>query len=225
MGFSEQEIRKFFRFEFLVGRAFQPALLMYSGMFQRYSRFAGMEKSNVSVETIVAQTECWIREVVIKCNFCPFAAREVKRGSIRYSVTPQLTQKEALNALLDECKLLDADAEIETTLLIFSQGFKSFREYLQLVEKAETLIRKNGYEGVYQVASFHPDYFFAGAPMDDPANFTNRSVYPMLHLLREASIEKVLERYPEPERIPEANMRFAREKGTVYMKMLRDSCL
>lgn len=176
-------------------------------------------------QQVIEHTRKWIIEVVIRCNFCPFAAREVKRNSIRYAVIPQLTQKEALGALMEECKLLDAEPEIETTLLIFPHGFKLFRDYLQLVEKAEALIRKNGYEGVYQVASFHPDYFFAGAPMDDPANFTNRSVYPMLHLLREASIEKVLERYPEPERIPEANMRFAREKGATYMKMLRDSCL
>jgi hypothetical protein len=176
-------------------------------------------------EKVIERTRKWIMEVVVKCNFCPFAAREVKRDSIRYAVTQHLTQKEALTALLEECRLMDADEQIETTLLIFSQGFKSFREYLQLVEKAEKLVHKNGYEGIYQIASFHPDYFFAGASMDDAANFTNRSVYPMLHILREGSIEKVLERYPEPERIPEANMRFAREKGAAYMKMLRDSCL
>lgn len=187
--------------------------------------FAAMNAQTDYNQQVIERTRKWIMEVVIKCNFCPFAAREVKRDSIRYAVVPHLTQKEAMGSLLEECRLLDSDPEIETTLLIFSQGFKSFREYLQLVEKADTLVRKNGYEGVYQVASFHPDYFFAGAPMDDAANFTNRSVYPMLHLLREASIEKVLERYPEPERIPEANMRFAREKGALYMKMLRDSCL
>lgn len=187
--------------------------------------FAAMNALSGFNQQVIEHTRKWIIEVVIRCNFCPFAAREVKRNSIRYAVIPQLTQKEALGALMEECKLLDAEPEIETTLLIFPHGFKLFRDYLQLVEKAEALIRKNGYEGVYQVASFHPDYFFAGAPMDDPANFTNRSVYPMLHLLREASIEKVLERYPEPERIPEANMRFAREKGATYMKMLRDSCL
>lgn len=187
--------------------------------------FAAMNAPAQLNAEIIERTRKWIMEVVIKCNFCPFAAREVKRDSIRYAANPALSQKEALAALLEECKLMDSDEQIETTLLIFSQGFKSFREYLQLVEKADLLVRKNGYEGIYQIASFHPDYFFAGAPVDDAANFTNRSIYPMLHILREASIEKVLERYPEPERIPEANMRFAREKGAAYMKMLRDSCL
>lgn len=176
-------------------------------------------------QQVIGRTLQWIKEVVIKCNFCPFANREVKRNSIHYTVSLDEKQSAALNSLLRECKRLDADENIETTLLIFPKSFQRFPEYLKLVKAAEQLLRKNGYEGIYQIASFHPDYFFAGAPMDDPANYTNRSVYPMLHLLREAGIEKVLENYPEPGRIPEANMRFAREKGAAYMKMLRDSCL
>jgi hypothetical protein len=74
------------------------------------------------------------------------------------------------------------------------------------------------------VASFHPDYRFADAPADDPANFTNRSVYPMLHLLREDSLEKAIEAHPDAEGIPARNVTFAREKGLSYMKLLRDSC-
>lgn len=174
---------------------------------------------------VIEQTLNWIREVVIKCNFCPFAAKEVKRNSIHYEVMMQADRNAAVEAFLRECKRLDADAGIETTLLIFPQSFLRFNEYLELVKFVERAVRKNGYEGVYQVATFHPDYFFAGAPMDDAANFTNRSIYPMLHILRESGIEAVLEKYAEPERIPEANMRFAREHGAAYMKMLRDSCL
>ncbi|NML22457.1 DUF1415 domain-containing protein [Pseudoflavitalea sp. G-6-1-2] len=176
-------------------------------------------------QKVIEQTLNWIREVVIKCNFCPFAAKEVKRNSIHYEVIMQADRNAAVEAFLRECKRLDADAAIETTLLIFPQSFGGFKEYLELVKFVERAVRKNGYEGVYQVATFHPDYFFAGAPMDDAANFTNRSIYPMLHILRESSIEAVLEKYAEPERIPEANMRFAREHGAAYMKMLRDSCL
>jgi hypothetical protein len=84
---------------------------------------------------------------------------------------------------------------------------------------------KNGYEGVYQVASFHPLYLFAGSDEKDAANYTNRSVYPMLHLLRESSIDKALESYIDPENIPVRNIEFARKKGLVYMKMLRDTCM
>lgn len=175
-------------------------------------------------QQVIGRTLNWIREVVIKCNFCPFANQEVQRNSIHYQVSLDDKLSDALQSFLLECKRLDEEPAIETTLLIFPQSFQRFPDYLKLVKAAEGLVKKNGYEGVYQIASFHPDYFFAGAPMDDAANFTNRSIYPMLHILREASIEKVLERYPEPERIPEANMRFAREKGVTYMKMLRDSC-
>ncbi|HEV7782749.1 MAG TPA: DUF1415 family protein, partial [Chitinophagaceae bacterium] len=85
--------------------------------------------------------------------------------------------------------------------------------------------KQNGYEGIYQLASFHPLYLFANSSPTDAANYTNRSVYPMLHLLREESIDKALAHYSDPENIPERNINFAHEKGLTYMKMLRDACL
>ena len=81
------------------------------------------------------------------------------------------------------------------------------------------------HEGVYQVASFHPDYRFADAPDDDPANFTNRSVYPMLHLLREESLEKAIDGHSDPEGLPDKNVAFARDKGLAFMRKLRDACV
>lgn len=179
----------------------------------------------LTTDQIIQQTRNWITEVVIACNFCPFAAREVKRNSIHYQVVTAVRPEEALAALLQECKRLDDHPDIETTLLIFPEDFLDFTQYLTLVGMAEQLLKKKKYEGTYQVASFHPEYRFAGAPDDDPANFTNRSVYPMLHLLREASIEAALKRYPDPDSIPAGNIDFARNKGYAYMKMLRDSCL
>ena len=89
---------------------------------------------------------------------------------------------------------------------------------------AEKLLKQEGYEGIYQLASFHPLYLFADAAPDDAANYTNRSIYPMLHLLREASIDKALKHYKNPDKIPQHNINFAREKGLVYMQMLRDAC-
>lgn len=174
---------------------------------------------------VIEQTRNWIREVVIGCNFCPFAAREVKQNTIHYQVETGTALKSALEAFMRECMRLDDDEKIETTLLIFPNAFQQFEKYLDFVDMTETLLEEEGYEGVYQVASFHPDYAFAGSPADDAANYTNRSIYPMVHLLREASIEQALERYAEPEQIPERNIRFAREKGEAYMKMLRESCL
>jgi hypothetical protein len=176
-------------------------------------------------ELVIRQTKKWITEVVIGCNFCPFAAREVKQNRVHYRVEPSPDPSKCLLAFLEECRRLDHDNSIETTLLVLPNAVPQFDDYLDLLSVAEDLLRKNGYEGTYQVASFHPLYRFAGAQAGDPANYTNRSIYPMLHLLREESIEKALENYPDPEKIPEHNMRFAREKGLAYMETLRTACL
>ncbi len=173
---------------------------------------------------VIAQTTQWINSVVIGCNFCPFAAKAVLRKSIRYVVLQETTLESALEALVDELNFLDRTEDIETTLLIFPKHFPDFEDYLDLVELAENLSIEQGYEGVYQIASFHPDYCFEGAEADDPANYTNRSPYPMLHLLREDSISKALDHYIDPEGIPERNIAFAQEKGLRYMQLLRAAC-
>lgn len=166
------------------------------------------------------QTRQWILNVVIGCNFCPFAARVVKDDSIRYRVVNSPGLPAAVEALMQEAARLDADAAVETTLIIFPEAFSSFEDYLELVDVAEQLLHDNGYEGIYQVASFHPLYRFAGSTENDAANYTNRSPYPMLHLLREASVEKALEHFKNPDDIPQRNVAFAREKGLAFMKAL-----
>ena len=178
----------------------------------------------IEQDLAITQTKKWINDVVIGCNFCPFAAQVVKQKTVFYKVETATATDICLESFLDEITRLDDDDTIETSFLIFPDGFKSFDDYLDLVSVAEQLLKQKGYNGIYQLASFHPRYRFAGAPDDDAANFTNRSVYPMLQLLREASIDRALEHYDDPEAIPERNINFAREKGTVYMKMLRDSC-
>ena len=180
---------------------------------------------DIENELVIIQTKKWITDVVIGCNFCPFAAKEVKRNTIHYAVEINKEIAECLNTFLSECKRLDENEHIETTLLIFPQSFNRFDDYLNFVLHAGNLLKKKGYEGIYQVASFHPMYYFANSPMNDAANFTNRSPYPMLHILREKSIEQALLHYPHPEKIPENNINFTREKGYAYMAMLRDACL
>lgn len=184
-----------------------------------------MEQARVTTAQVIEQTRKWITDVVIACNFCPFAAREVKRNSVHYEIVTNTDLQACLKAFLQECKRLDEQPAVETVLLIFPHTFLLFGRYLEMVNKAERLLKKHGYEGVYQVATFHPDYRFAEATADDAANYTNRSPYPMLHLLREASVEQALQHYTAPESIPQRNIHFAREKGATYMKMLRDSCL
>lgn len=147
------------------------------------------------------------------------------RESIRYVVLPEATLESSLMLFIKELQFLDGAENIETTLLIFPEAFGDFEEYLDLVELAEDLLTDHDYEGIYQVASFHPDYCFSGAAPDDPANYTNRSIFPMLHLLREDSITKVLETFPDAEGIPERNIAFAQNKGLKYMQLLRAACM
>lgn len=179
----------------------------------------------VNDQQIIEQTKNWIKTMVIGCNFCPFANREFTNNSIHYQVEHGTTRTDAREALLKECKRLDKDKTIATTLLIFPRAFQEFDSYLVLVAFAEKLLQQKGYEGIYQLASFHPLYQFDKSSYEDPANYTNRSIYPMLHLLREDQIRKAIQFYGHAEEIPERNIQFAREKGEVYLKMLRDSCL
>ena len=174
---------------------------------------------------VIAQTTKWIKSVVVDCNFCPFAAKALLKKSIRYVVLADVSVEESLLHFISELAFLDKNEEIETTFIIFEKDFEDFEAYLDLVELAEELAFEQGYEGVYQVASFHPDYCFEDADEQDPANFTNRSIYPMLHLLREESVSKALEHFPDAEEIPQRNIDFAREKGWKYMQMLRAACL
>ena len=176
-------------------------------------------------EIIIEQTKKWITDVVVGCNFCPFAAKEIKHNTIHYKVENNDNLDICLNSFLNECVRLDGNENIETSFLIFPHSFLLFDDYLYLVSLAEKLIVDKGYEGIYQVASFHPHYLFADSNIDDAANYTNRSIYPMLHILREESIEMALLNYPNPENIPERNIDFAREKGSAYFKMLRDACV
>jgi hypothetical protein len=173
---------------------------------------------------IIKQTATWIKEVVVGCNFCPFAAKELKLGSIHYEVIRSGDITTCLQALAREFQRLDEDTSIETTLLIFPDDFSDFYRYLELADLAEKFLADQGKEGVYQLASFHPQYLFAGSTAIDAANYTNRSLYPMLHLLREASLTTALAQFPHPEKIPRNNIAYARKKGLEYMQMLRESC-
>ncbi len=172
----------------------------------------------------IAQTRAWIDSVIVALNFCPFARRELERDSVRFQVLREDSLEHYLLALNDECLLLDREPEIETSLLILPQDFAVFETFLDLLEMANALLVEQGYRGIYQLASFHPDYCFADAPTNDPANYTNRSPFPLLHLIRESSIERAVANYPQPEQIPARNMALAREKGSLEMQALLATC-
>jgi len=179
----------------------------------------------VPSEKIIEQTINWIKSVVIDCNFCPFAASAVLKKNIHYKVVYTINLVESLTLLKQELIHLDAHSDIETSFIIFAQEFDDFNDYLKLIKKSEQILYKENYEGIYQIASFHPNYCFADAEDDDAANYTNRSIYPMIHILREESLTKAISLYPNAELIPHHNIEFARKKGLQYMQMLRLACL
>ena len=170
--------------------------------------------------TIIQQTKNWLSNVIIQHGICPFAKREYENNRIHYEIIESADLQTQLEQLILQCEALDNDAEIETSLIIFPSALADFEDYLDALDIASELMEKQGYEGVYQLASFHPDYCFDGADKDDASNYTNRSPYPMFHILREASIEKALKNYPDPENIPQRNIELTRKLGLEQMKNL-----
>jgi hypothetical protein len=168
----------------------------------------------------IEQTQQWIEKIVVGLNFCPFAKRELRKNAVRFVLNESGDTQDTLEQLIAECEFLDAHPETETTLLILPNGFDDFLHYLDLTELAEDLLAEQGYEGVYQVASFHPEYCFADADADDAANYTNRSPFPMLHLLREASLDIAIDSFPDIDSIPETNMQKARSLGAEFFKAI-----
>ncbi len=175
------------------------------------------------MENYIEPTKAWVQNVIIGLNFCPFAKREFDRGRIRYCVA-EGTLEQCLEVLVLECDFLDAENDVETTLVILPEGFKKFDDFLDFLELANALLQNQGYEGVFQLASFHPQYCFSEVPIDDPANFTNRSPFPMLHILREKSLDKAIAFHPDPEGIPERNIKLAREMGFDKLQQLFRAC-
>jgi len=176
-------------------------------------------------DIIVNHTRQWLEEVIVGFNFCPFAKPVVDTGGVSYEVINEVSLDRCLEGLAEQLKVLHQHPKLETCLVIFPRGYDAFDQYLDLLALSEALIKDMGYEGVFQLASFHPDYCFEGAEFDDAANYTNRSPYPMLHIIREKSIEIALKAVKEPEKIPIRNIEFAREKGQVEMAKSLAKCL
>ena len=176
-------------------------------------------------DTLISQTRNWLRDVIIAQGFCPFAKREYDLGRIHYAVIETADLEGQLERIIAECEALDTDANRETSLLIFADGLSDFEIYLDLLDIATALLKAQDYEGVYQLASFHPDYRFAEVGENDPSHYTNRAPHPVIHILREASVEAVLKTYPDPENIPQRNIDHARALGLTAMQDLLKACI
>jgi hypothetical protein len=164
---------------------------------------------------IIALTTAWIEKAVIGLNLCPFAKAVHVKKQIRYVVSDATTPEQLLATLMDELQLLsDTSPEaVDTTLLIHPYVLNDFLDYNEFLDVADTAVEDMDLEGELQVASFHPQYQFADSGPDDIENYTNRSPYPTLHLLREDSIERAVEAFPDAAEIFEKNIDTVRELG------------
>lgn len=164
---------------------------------------------------IIAATRHWVERAVIGLNLCPFAKAVERRGQVRYVVSRAETEEQLLADLRAELQHLAATpADVtDNTLLIHPGVLREFFAFQTFLPRTEAALRKAGFEGVFQVASFHPDYQFADAEPDDLGNLTNRAPYPTLHLLREASITQAVRDFPAAETIYERNIATLNELG------------
>jgi hypothetical protein len=169
-----------------------------------------MNKTNPNLDddAIIAATRRWVEQAVIGLNLCPFAKAVYVKEQVRYVVSPATTPEALLEQLMDELQTLsDTDADkVDTTLLIHPFVLTDFLDYNEFLDVADAAIEDMSLDGELQVASFHPDYQFADTDINDIENFTNRSPYPILQLLREDSIERAVEAFPEAEEIFEKNI-------------------
>lgn len=164
--------------------------------------------STINNQAIAASVNQWLDDVVIGLNLCPFAAKPQRNKQIKIQVSNATREEDLLQDILDQLLELDSKQpdELETTLVVVPDMLHDFTDYNFFIDWVEALIRQENWEGVYQVATFHPDYCFAGSEPEDAENLTNRAPYPIFHLIREESMEKVLKHYPNPEAIPDINI-------------------
>ena len=179
----------------------------------RWSRLRARKLSDVSAATlessvVIAETTRWLERAVIGLNLCPFAKAVHVKGQIRYAVCLTASPEHLLTELIRELQILVAsDPNVtDTTLLIHPNVFSEFLDYNDFLEVANSTITELKLDGVIQTASFHPQYQFADTEPDDITNFTNRSPYPTLHLLREESVTRAVAAFPEASVIFEKNI-------------------
>ena len=170
--------------------------------------------SNTS--NIIQETQDWLIKAVIGLNLCPFAKAVHVKEQIKYVVSEAKTVEQLLEDLAQELEFLAevSREKTDTTLLIHPNVLNDFLDYNDFLELADQLLEDLDLDGELQIASFHPQYQFAGTDIDDITNFTNRSPYPTLHLLREDSIDEAVKAFPEAEAIFETNMQTMEKLGT-----------
>ena len=158
----------------------------------------------------------WLQKVVIGMNLCPFAKPVDKAGGIHYAITQQSQRQELLMFFAEQLQLIAQakDTEIATSLVIYPHGLDDFYDYLDFLAQCEKLLDSGGHCGVFQLASFHPQYLFGGVDATDLSHWSNRSPYPIIHIIREQQMSEVLAKHPNPDAIPERNIAFLQALGS-----------
>jgi hypothetical protein len=164
---------------------------------------------------VITATKRWLERVVIGLNLCPFAKTVHAKRQVRYAVSSAQTSDAVLDDLERELRTLVAakPESVDTTLLILPYALTKFDDFADFLDLVEIALKVQGLTGVIQVASFHPQYRFADAEAEDMSNFTNRSPYPVLHLLREESLARAIQAFPDTAAIYEQNMATLRTLG------------
>lgn len=173
-------------------------------------------------ETIIATTQRWLEKAVIGLNLCPFAKAVHVKKQIRYVVSSAATPEKLLEDLVEELRTLqDADPDkIDTTLLIHPHVLTDFLDFNDFLDIVDIAVAEPEFNDEFQVASLHPKYQFAGTATDDIENYTNRSPYPMLHLLREASVDRAVAAFPDADQIVDKNIETMQKLGHEGWKQL-----
>ena len=175
---------------------------------------------------VIAETRAWVDRAVIGLNLCPFAKAPQVKGLVRYVASAATDPAALLADLITELERLaeSKPEKLETTLLIHPGVLADFADYNDFLEVAEDTVAELDLEGVIQVASFHPNYQFDGSEADDIGNATNRSPYPSLHLIREESIDRAVEAFPDAETIYETNIATLEKLGAAGWAALQQQC-
>jgi len=173
----------------------------------------------------IAATRRWLERAVIGLNLCPFAKAVYVKQQVRFVLSEATTPDALLEELAYElARLAETDPEVvDTTLLIHPRVLTDFLDYNDFLDQADAAVEALELDGEIQVASFHPDYQFAGTSADDVSNYTNRAPYPTLHLLREASIDRAVAAFPDPEVIVERNIATLEQLGVEGWRKLMDA--
>jgi len=167
-------------------------------------------------------TKKWVATFVVEMNLCPFAKHPFQRDKIRYIVEKNIDSQLIMSSLLKEMQYLSntSSSKVATTLVILPNTFADFLDFLDFLELAQQLLENLELEGILQIASFHPQYQFAGTSKDAAQNYTNRSPFPMIHLLREESVSWAVDNHPNVDDIPYRNIAHLQSLGEGAIKKL-----